>query len=91
MTSEAFITIDGGETHLVVDHHYYPAGCGHRDRWGAPGEPDEPAYIQIERVVNRETGEEIELSDDDAEKVSTIILSQLANDFVEEWRDYARN
>lgn len=33
-----------------VTYTYHPASRGHRDKYGAPEEPDEPAYVEIESV-----------------------------------------
>jgi hypothetical protein len=40
------------ETHgLVVNFDWWKASRGHRDKWGAPEEPDEPAEFEITKVT----------------------------------------
>ena len=36
---------------LDVNFSYYPPSRGHRDKWGAPEEPDEDASIEISNII----------------------------------------
>lgn len=44
--------------YLEVDFFYYPACRGHRDKYGAPEEPDEDASIELD-TVKTESGDDI--------------------------------
>ena len=46
------ITIDDIKVDVEVEYTAYPASRGHRDKHGAPEEPDEPATIEIESVID---------------------------------------
>jgi hypothetical protein len=67
------LTLDG----LDVEYTYVPESRGHRDRYGAPEEPDEPAHVEINSV--KYNGHEIHdiLSDDDIETLTEKINSEL--------------
>lgn len=49
------------ETHIeipvTVEYTYYPPCRGHRDRYGAPEEPDEPASVEIGSVLDAKGNE----------------------------------
>jgi hypothetical protein len=53
------------EIEVEVSFTYHKAIPGHRDKYGAPEEPDEPAYVEIDSVTY--DGKDIILSESDME------------------------
>lgn len=51
MQVEHTITRDDAEIEIVAQCKYYRECRGHRDRYGCPEEPDEPAEVEIESVT----------------------------------------
>jgi len=60
---------DGKEITIVCDCKYWSASRGYRDKYGAPEEPDTPAEIEIQSSKNKETGEDVELTEAEQEQV----------------------
>jgi len=57
---------------IEVTYQYHKAIRGHRDSYGAPEEPDEPAYLEITSV-----NPEIELTEREEDNIKEEILSML--------------
>lgn len=53
---------DGEEIELTLEWEFIPESRGHRDRYGAPEEPDEPAYLELQSAKDS-NGMEWELTD----------------------------
>lgn len=64
-TYEATVRYEEEDVDVIVHYEDHKASYGARDSYGAQLEPDEPAYIEIEKVVRADTGEEIELDSTD--------------------------
>lgn len=78
---------DYEEINIEVSYNYYRACRGYRDKYGAPEEPDEPAYIEIGAVINLADGSEVELTDDEIEKLKEKIWSSMESEVEYEPRD----
>jgi len=64
---------NGDETELNISVEYsYSPGCkGSRDRYGRLEEPDDPEELEINSVVDVDTMEEMELTEDEMESVES--------------------
>jgi hypothetical protein len=74
------------EIQIEVTYTPRPAIRGHRDKYGAPEEPDEPAHCEIESVIELETGIDIELTAHEEERIAIEISEAIAdakNDYPE--------
>lgn len=64
---------------VIVHYEAHKASYGARDRYGAQLEPDEPASIEIWKIVRADTGEEIELSTSQMETLECEIGESLGD------------
>lgn len=77
---------------VKVDYKYYKAHKGLRDSIcgghenGPALEPDEPESVDIEGVTNRNTGEEIELTEDEQDKIVGEILDEIHEPPDDDWK-----
>ena len=55
------------ELEIEVAFTAHKASRGHRDRYGAPEEPDEDAYVEVDEVTYN--GQPLSLAKEDLEKV----------------------
>lgn len=73
------------EVSIDIQYTYYRACRGARDSCGGirgagpPLEPDEPASIEIDSVVEHDMGTDIELTDSETEKFTEEIMESLAD------------
>ena len=68
MDIDFIIERDGIEVPVIVDFTYHKATKGARGSYGEPLEPDEPEDFEFEKATVVETGEEIELTNQEIEK-----------------------
>lgn len=83
------VNINGADCETVVsidvEYTYHPAHRGKRDslmgkRGAGPQlEPDEPAHIEIEIAIDRETGNDIDLTEREEERIIEEISTSLAD------------
>ena len=69
------------EIEIEVEYSYYGACRGHRDKYGAPEEPDEPAHIEIEFVVQKGSKVPINLTDEELDKLEQEIMENIADEY----------
>lgn len=83
---------DGKEITIVCDCKYWSATRGYRDKYGALETPDDPAEIEIQSSKNKETVEDVELTDAEQDKVIEKGFEQIADverDYPEpEWHEF---
>ena len=75
------IVLTRGQRAIAVTVHFnYIAGSrGHRDRFGAPEEPDTPAEVEIEEVVDWKDAFVLDdLTDAELEHIETKVWDYLA-------------
>ena len=82
MTITHTITRDDVETEITCEIRMIKASRGHRDRYGAPEEPDEPAEAEIEKVTP-----DIELTEAEEDAIREKAFDQADNDGREYERD----
>lgn len=74
-----FVERDEKEIQVLCECKY-TSGCrGYRDKYGAPETPDEPAEIEILSSVNEVTGDDVELTDEEMERVVEKGFEQVAD------------
>ncbi len=77
---------DDDVVEVVVEYAYHRTLFGARDSLsgkagaGPPIEPDEPAHVEIQSVTMADTGEEVELSDDEARELMQRIEAAITDD-----------
>lgn len=57
------------EVEIVIEYTCYAAHRGHCDKYGAPEEPDEDAHVEIDSIIDKATGNEIEVTDNEMDKL----------------------
>jgi hypothetical protein len=76
------------ETDVTVHYEYCPLVRGSTDgRFGPKLEPDEPEHIEIDRVLDGR-GRDVDLSDDDAERIQAEIMNYLYESWYANEPDY---
>jgi hypothetical protein len=78
-THEATVRFEEDDVDVIVHYEAHKASYGARDRYGAQLEPDEPASIEIWKIVRADTGEEIELSTSQMETLECEIGESLGD------------
>jgi hypothetical protein len=68
MQLKTTITRDDVEIPVTVELTYYGGCRGHRDRYGAPEEPDEPATFEVDNAVDAK-GFEYDLTDAEYDEI----------------------
>ena len=68
---------DDNEFDIVVELGYEKATRGHRDRYGAPEEPDEPENVYVERAYTKDTGVGVELTGKEEERAIELGFAEL--------------
>lgn len=66
---------------LTIEYTYHRAYRGARSSLGVPEEPDEPAGIEIEAILD-EDGNEFEVTDSEEEEIYEACLNNLE---IQEW------
>jgi hypothetical protein len=85
MIYETTIERDDQEIKLEVEYSAYKGCKGARDSLGGkagagpPLEPDEPPSIEIESVINMETGEGVELTRNEENKIENELWDKLGD------------
>lgn len=62
------LTRNEKDVEVEIELCYFPASRGHRDKYGAPEEPDEPASFEVETVEDAH-GNPYDLSDAEYDEV----------------------
>lgn len=81
---ETTVERDGEEIPVTVEYTYHRASRGARDSLcgrrgaGAPLEPDEPAWAEIDRVTDPD-GKPVEITDSEADQISDAIMESLSD------------
>lgn len=73
MTHTTEIERGDDTVNVEVSYTLFRACRGHRDKYGCPEEPDEPASIEIESAKNLSSDEEIELTESEQDKIKEEI------------------
>ena len=68
LITDFLVTREDEEITLSIELYYYRAYRGHRDKYGCPEEPDEPAHFEIESVQD-EQGRDFDLTESEEEAV----------------------
>ena len=66
------------EIQITVEFDYFPPSRGHRDRYGAPEEPDVPAEVEITSVKDV-NGVELQLDESRLDSIKTEIWEWIAD------------
>jgi hypothetical protein len=81
--SGSFTTsIERGDEEIELGVHFVfsPGMRGHRDRLGAPEEPDDEPCIEITKAINQRTGEETDLSEKEKRALESRSWDHLEDD-----------
>ncbi len=62
------LTYNDIEIDVTITLSYIPGSRGHRDRYGAPEEPDEPATFEVDTVEDQH-GNDYDLTDSEYDEV----------------------
>lgn len=68
------------EYNLEVEFSYYKPQKGLKDSFGRPIEPDFPGDVEIERVMDIETGKNFELTSDEENDIYEELYDFVMND-----------
>jgi hypothetical protein len=85
MTYETTIERDDKEIKIEVEYSAYKGCRGARDSLGGKAgagpqlEPDEPPSIEIESATNIETGEDVELTKSEENKIESELWDELGD------------
>lgn len=61
---------------LTVEYCYHSACRGYRNSLGVPEEPDEPAGVEIDSIVDAD-GNEFEVSEEEEEKIYAACMNDV--------------
>ncbi len=79
MTTCTSIYRNNEDLDIEVDFIVHPSSRGHRDKYGAPEEPDTPAEIEITAARRVDNKQEIELTSSEEDSIRPELWDYIAD------------